>query len=354
MEIIRNGKVLRMVLKNFMCHRHLAVEFNKRANLLVGKNGSGKSAILAAMTVGLGCSAGQTNRCSSLKDLIKHGESQAVVEIHLENASFDAYERQKYGRKIICERTINASGGGSYKLKSETGQVVSTSRSELQKILLAFNIQVDNPICVLNQDLARSLLKDSDEGKQWTFFTKATQIDTIKLKLNDCVTIAEQARKVLTVKEQSLRYLEKEIEVLEEKHQNLESAGRLAEVLKQLQGLLAWRTVSDQEQQLAEVDEELKKLRSSIEEQEHRIRNRETLVVETERTMQMHRVDIEGKKTEYVTLKEAYAAARRTMQETQQRQAEIERAIRKGTDRLGRVEEEIRGIEQALQERNQE
>lgn len=67
MEIIRNGKVLRMVLKNFMCHRHLAVQFNKRANLLVGKNGSGKSAILAAMTVGLGCSAGQTNRCSSLK-----------------------------------------------------------------------------------------------------------------------------------------------------------------------------------------------------------------------------------------------------------------------------------------------
>uniref|UniRef100_A0AAG5CUC1 RecF/RecN/SMC N-terminal domain-containing protein n=1 Tax=Anopheles atroparvus TaxID=41427 RepID=A0AAG5CUC1_ANOAO len=353
MEIVRNGKVLRMVLKNFMCHRHLAVEFNKRANLLVGKNGSGKSAILAAMTVGLGCNAGQTNRCSSLKDLIKHGESQAVIEIHLENASFDAYERQKYGRRIICERTILATGGGSYKLKSEHGQVVSSSRSELQKILLAFNIQVDNPICVLNQDLARSLLKDSDESKQWTFFTKATQIDTIKLKLNECVNIAEQARKVLAVKEQSLQYLEAEIEVLEGKHRNLELAGKAEEVLKQLQALLAWRHVLDQEQQLAAIDNELKKLRSSIEEQEHRIRNRESLVDETERTIQVHRVDIEGKKTEYVALKEAYAAVRRTMQETQSRQADIERTIRKGTDRLARVGEEIRGLEQALAERNE-
>uniref|UniRef100_A0A182QPX3 Structural maintenance of chromosomes protein 6 n=1 Tax=Anopheles farauti TaxID=69004 RepID=A0A182QPX3_9DIPT len=353
-EIIRNGKVLKMVLKNFMCHRHLAVEFNKRANLLVGKNGSGKSAILAAMTIGLGCSAGQTNRCNSLKDLIKHGETQAVIEIHLENASFDAYEKEKYGRRIICERMISVSSGGSYKLKNEHGHVVSTSRAELQKILLAFNIQVDNPICVLNQDLARSLLKDSDEDKQYTFFTKATQIDSIKQKLNECVRIAEQARNVLLVKEQTLEYLTSEIEVLEEKQRNLESAGRLTEELQELQTHLAWRTVLDQEQQLATVDEELKKLRSSIEEQEHRISNRQSLVAETERTIQSHRADIEGKKTEYVALKETYADARRKLQEAQTKQADIERLVRKSTDRVGRLVEEIRGLNQALEERNKD
>uniref|UniRef100_A0A182N671 Peptide methionine sulfoxide reductase B1, chloroplastic n=1 Tax=Anopheles dirus TaxID=7168 RepID=A0A182N671_9DIPT len=353
-EIIRNGKVLKMVLKNFMCHRHLAVEFNKRANLLVGKNGSGKSAILAAMTIGLGCNAGQTNRCNSLKDLIKHGEAQAVIEIHLENASFDAYEKERYGRRIICERMISASSGGSYKLKSEYGQVVSTSRAELQKILLAFNIQVDNPICVLNQDLARSLLKDSDEGKQYTFFTKATQIDSIKQKLNECVTIAEQARNVLLVKEQSVQYLTGEIEVLEEKQHNLESAGQLAEVLQELQTHLGWRTVLDQEQQLAAVDAELKKIRASIEEQEHRISNRQSLVADTERTIQGHRADIEGKKTEYVALKETYAAVRRTLQETQTKQADIERLVRKNTDRVARLVEEIRELNQAIEERSKD
>ncbi|XP_053671716.1 structural maintenance of chromosomes protein 6 [Anopheles nili] len=352
--IVRNGKVLKVVLKNFMCHPHLAVEFNKRANLLVGKNGSGKSAILAAMTVGLGCSATQTNRCNSLKDLIKHGETQAVIEIHLENAGFDAYDKERYGSRIICERMISATSGGSYKLKNEHGQVVSTSRAELQKILLAFNIQVDNPICVLNQDLARSLLKDSDESKQYTFFTKATQIDSIKQKLNECVNVAEQARNVLSVKEQSLEILTSEIDVLEEKQRTLESAGRLNEVLQELQTNLVWRNVLDLEQQLAVVDEQLKKLRSSIEEQENRIANRESLVADTERTIQTHRADIEGKKTEYVALKETYAEVRRKLQEAQTKQADIERTVRKANDRKARLEEEMRHIEQALQERNKD
>uniref|UniRef100_A0A182T868 Structural maintenance of chromosomes protein 6 n=1 Tax=Anopheles maculatus TaxID=74869 RepID=A0A182T868_9DIPT len=351
-ELVRNGKVLKIVLKNFMCHRHLEVEFNKRANLLVGKNGSGKSAILAALTIGLGCNAGQTNRCNSLKDLIKHGESQAVIEIHLENACFDAYEIERYGRRIICERTIHASGSGTYKLKSEHSTVVSTSRAELLKVLLAFNIQVDNPICVLNQDLARSLLKDADEAKQYTFFSKATQIDSIKQKLNDCATIAKQARNVLAVKEKSLQYLSSELEVLEEKKANLESAGRLGELMGELQAHLAWRVAFDQEQQLAVVDDELKKLQSSIEEQEHRIRNRESLVADTERMIQSHRIDIEGKKTEYVALKEAYASVRRTHQDALTKQAAVERSIRNGKERIGRLQNDIKQIEQDLQQRD--
>ncbi|XP_041764180.1 structural maintenance of chromosomes protein 6 [Anopheles merus] len=354
LSLFRNGKVLKIVLKNFMCHRHMVVEFNKRANLLVGKNGSGKSAILAAMTIGLGCNAGQTNRCSSLKDLIKHGETQAVIEIHLENTAFNAYDQERYGGRIICERTLNASGGGSYKLKNEHGQTVSTSRAELQKILLAFNIQVDNPICVLNQDLARSLLKDSDESKQYTFFSKATQIDTIKQKLNECAVIAKKARDVLVVKEKSLEYLSNEIVVLEEKQSNLESAGRMGELLSELQAKLAWRNVIDQEQQLAAVDDELKKLRTSIEEQEHRIRNREALVAKTDSAIDTYRADIESKKQEYVALKEAYGTVRRTLQDVQAKQAAIERGMRNASERVSRIQKDARQIEQDLQERNKD
>uniref|UniRef100_A0A182W032 Peptide methionine sulfoxide reductase B1, chloroplastic n=1 Tax=Anopheles minimus TaxID=112268 RepID=A0A182W032_9DIPT len=351
-EMLRNGKVLKVVLKNFMCHRHLEVNFNKRANLLVGQNGSGKSAILAALTIGLGCNAGQTNRCSSLKELIKHGESQAVIEIHLENTCFDAYEKERFGSRIICERTIQATGSGSYKLKNEHGHVVTTSRAELLKVLLAFNIQVDNPICVLNQDSARSLLKDSDESKHYTFFSKATQIDTIKQKLNDCATIAAQASSVLAVKEKSLQFLTNEIEVLEEKQHNLESVGRLGEMLKELQALLAWRKVLDQEQQLAAVDDELKKLKSSIEEQEHRIRNRESLVADTERMIESHRVDIEGKKTEYVALKEAYTAERAALQDALSKKAAVERCVKNNMERITRLQRDIDQIEQDLQQRD--
>lgn len=56
-----------MRLTNFMCHSNLAVEFHSRVNFLVGSNGSGKSAVLAALVLGLGGNARATNRSSSVK-----------------------------------------------------------------------------------------------------------------------------------------------------------------------------------------------------------------------------------------------------------------------------------------------
>ncbi|XP_050101475.1 structural maintenance of chromosomes protein 6-like [Anopheles aquasalis] len=347
-EKVRNGKLLRMVVKNFMCYRHMVFEFNKCANLLIGKNGSGKSAIVAALTVGLGCNAMQTNRGTNLKDLIKHGESQAVIEIHLENSNFDSYEREQYGDRIIIQRTLNVHGP-YYMLKNANGQTISTSRYELQKILLAFNIQVDNPICVLNQDLARSLLKDSDESKQYMFFAKATQIDTIKQKLNQCAVIAEKLHHTLSLREKSLEYLHKEVETLEEKYLHLEVTERLTGKLKKLQAQLAWLSVAEQERKLDEVDQELEKLRSSIEEKELLIANSGALCEQTNRTVQMLLADIEEKKLQFSTLKAEHVELRQAMQDTLVEQANIERLKQSTSDKLGRIQEEIVDVELELE-----
>lgn len=50
-----------------MCHDHLEVELNKNINFIIGKNGSGKSAILTGLVVGLGGNASVTNRGTSIK-----------------------------------------------------------------------------------------------------------------------------------------------------------------------------------------------------------------------------------------------------------------------------------------------
>lgn len=41
---------------------------------------------------------------------------------------------------------------------SFAGKVVSTKREELTAILDQFNIQVDNPVAILNQDTSRNFL----------------------------------------------------------------------------------------------------------------------------------------------------------------------------------------------------
>lgn len=50
-----------------MCHSSLKVDFNKNINFVIGRNGSGKSAILTALIVVLGGRASNTNRSTSMK-----------------------------------------------------------------------------------------------------------------------------------------------------------------------------------------------------------------------------------------------------------------------------------------------
>lgn len=95
-----------------------------------------------------------------MTELIRNGEQSATIEIHVSNDGADSYERSTYGDRITVIRTITASGSSSYKLKNSSGRVISTARSDLIKMILYMNIQVDNPVCVMTQDASRSFLRE--------------------------------------------------------------------------------------------------------------------------------------------------------------------------------------------------
>lgn len=61
-----DGSIHSIHVRNFFCHENLEVNFNRNVNFIVGRNGSGKSAILTALVVGLGGRASATNRGSNL------------------------------------------------------------------------------------------------------------------------------------------------------------------------------------------------------------------------------------------------------------------------------------------------
>lgn len=65
-----------MLLGNvpLQCHRYLRIEFGPFMNFIIGHNGSGKSAILTALTLCLGGKASSTNRGNAMKTFIKEGE----------------------------------------------------------------------------------------------------------------------------------------------------------------------------------------------------------------------------------------------------------------------------------------
>ncbi|CAJ1073315.1 structural maintenance of chromosomes protein 6-like isoform X2 [Xyrichtys novacula] len=65
------GIIESITLMNFMCHRFLGpIQFGPNGNFIVGNNGSGKSAILTDLIIGLGGKANITNRGVSIKDFV--------------------------------------------------------------------------------------------------------------------------------------------------------------------------------------------------------------------------------------------------------------------------------------------
>ena len=81
------------------------------------------------------------------------------MEVRLLNTGDGAYKPELYGESIVVSRSVTQSSS-IYKLKDERGRVVVDKKvkDELDRILIAFNIQVDNPLAVLNQDTAKSFL----------------------------------------------------------------------------------------------------------------------------------------------------------------------------------------------------
>ena len=69
-----NGIIEQVVCHNFMCHNQLEVNLGPLINFIIGHNGSGKSAVLTALTICLGGKATSTNRGQNLKSFIKEGE----------------------------------------------------------------------------------------------------------------------------------------------------------------------------------------------------------------------------------------------------------------------------------------
>lgn len=69
-----NGIIESVTMTNFMCHDYLTIRLGPLINFIIGHNGSGKSAILTAITICLGGKATATNRGGSLKSFIKNGQ----------------------------------------------------------------------------------------------------------------------------------------------------------------------------------------------------------------------------------------------------------------------------------------
>lgn len=126
-------------------------------------NLGGKSALFAALNMGLGGKSKSNERGSSIQGYIKEGRNSAKIRIVLTNEGTGAHP--SYGKEIVIQRTISQTAS-HYQLLSrdENGkeELVSKRRIDLEKILQRFNIELENPLAWLSQDRSRRFLAEAN------------------------------------------------------------------------------------------------------------------------------------------------------------------------------------------------
>ncbi|KAL2982787.1 hypothetical protein AAZX31_12G006300 [Glycine max] len=161
-----------------MCHSKHETEFGNHVNFITGQNGSGKSTILTALCVAFGCRAKETQRTSTLKDFIKTGATDAVIQVEIQNEGEGAFKPEIYGPVIIVERRISESTS-SATLKDHQGRKVVSWKTDLLEIVEHFNIDVENPCVIMSQDKSREFLHSGNNKDKFKFFYKVTLLQQV-------------------------------------------------------------------------------------------------------------------------------------------------------------------------------
>ncbi|KAJ4291528.1 Structural maintenance of chromosomes protein 6 [Collariella sp. IMI 366227] len=255
--IADNGIIESVTCVNFMCHIRLHCELGPLLNFIVGENGSGKSAILTAITLCLGGKASSTNRGGSLKSFVKEGSERAVLTVKIKNRGQDAYKPDIYGESIIVERHFAKAGASGFKIKTVMGQTHSTKKQEVDEIVEYYALQVDNPLNILSQDNARQFLNASTKAQKYKFFIEGVQLQQLD---NDYRLISESLEQMVAKvpdQEDGVKHAKTVYDKSKRLMDELEGNRQLRTKLRTLRFQMAWCQVDDAERTLKKYEKAL-------------------------------------------------------------------------------------------------
>ena len=256
--VAESGIIESITCCNFMCHERLHVELGPLINFVVGENGSGKSAVLTALTLCLGGKASDTNRGGSLKSFVKEGQEQGSLVVKIKNAGTDAYQHDIYGDSIVVERHFSKSGSSGFKIRSEHGRIISTKKQEVDEISEWYALQMGNPLTVLSQDNARQFLNSATPAQKYKYFVSGVQLEQLD---NDYKMSQDTLDKTLVLRDdldEKIGYVKKDMDDAQRLAETVQKNHTLREKCRLYRNQLVWSQVVEQEEELKRRDNELR------------------------------------------------------------------------------------------------
>ncbi|GBP54663.1 Structural maintenance of chromosomes protein 6 [Eumeta japonica] len=270
-------------------------DFPKRnVNFIVGRNGSGKSAILTALVVGLGGRATATNRGSSL-----------------------------------------------------TWEVISTKFEEVNAITLAHDIQVDNPISVLNQDDARSF-HASDAKKKYSLFRRATNLDQTETNYLRALENCEKAKATCQRKKEAFSELEKELKKWQQSYEQLQSRDEIAARKERLQNELYWSEIAEFEYEAEQLQVQYNRQKTRIDTFMQKLNKMEQSVGNDNEIINTLKAKILEKNNEVASLEAELNQCENDLQESQSLWRTSLQSMNKHSELLKREKKKVVDLEREI------
>lgn len=266
LELVENGAIKQITLTNFKAHSHFKMEFGTHVNFIIGQNGSGKSAILAALIQGLGGNASKHARVSAgrpASGLIQDGKDFAAIEIHIHNGGGDPYvDPSGASPPVVVVQNELVRAGGSAAAHKVTSAFkingVRVTKKLVRELAEHFNLTVENPCSILTQDVHAKFLRDTkDAPLRYAFFMEAGGLEHQRLRLREARASLEVIEKQLELHVEGAEPLEEErarTALLVEKARRRDTLEREIAATEES---LAWAEVERREAAAANATEEL-------------------------------------------------------------------------------------------------
>ncbi|KAL1606615.1 Structural maintenance of chromosomes protein 5 [Paraconiothyrium brasiliense] len=139
-DVHQPGSLVRVKLTNFVTYTSAEFHLGPSLNMIIGPNGTGKSTLVCAICLGLGWSAQYLGRAKEIGEFVKHGYTEAEIEIELAGST-------NQGNPTIRRRIQKEGNKTMFYING-----VHKSQKDVRALAEAFSIQINNLCQFLPQD----------------------------------------------------------------------------------------------------------------------------------------------------------------------------------------------------------